>query len=110
VSFIFLAQIIWGLGSGLAYPTWLGLWSINLDRGHESFEWSMYSTLTGLGAAAAAAVGAAIAQLFGFVATFVIIGIMSLAGCFILLGLENARMKPKGKKSYGFLPKEKPEG
>ena len=37
---IYLAEIIYGLGSGLAYPTWLGLWSANLDKGRESFQWS----------------------------------------------------------------------
>ena len=30
---IYLAEMIYGLGSGLAYPTWLGLWSANLDKG-----------------------------------------------------------------------------
>ena len=44
---IYLAEVIYGLGSGLAYPTWLGLWSANLDKGRESFQWSVYSTSTG---------------------------------------------------------------
>ena len=46
VKYIYFAQIVHGLGSGLAYPTWLGLWSTHLDKKHESYEWSMYSTLT----------------------------------------------------------------
>ena len=66
---IYLAQIIYGIGSGLAYPTWLGLWSTNLDKKHESFEWSLYSTLTGAGTALAAVVGATIAQFLGFTFT-----------------------------------------
>lgn len=91
INYIYLAQILYGLGSGLAYPTWLGLWSINLDKGHESFEWSLYSTLTGLGTAATAAIGAAIAEFAGFTYTFIVVGIMSLLGCFILFGLERKR-------------------
>ncbi|MEK6840242.1 MAG: MFS transporter, partial [Nanoarchaeota archaeon] len=35
---IYLAQILYGIGSGLAYPTWLGLWSNHLDKKHESIE------------------------------------------------------------------------
>jgi len=95
IKMIYLAQLIHGIGSGLAYPTWLGLWSINLDRKQESFEWSLYSTLTGLGTAATAAVGAAIAQFIGFKFTFALVGIMSLIGCIILLWLNQKR-----KKSY----------
>ncbi|MFH0956307.1 MAG: MFS transporter [Candidatus Aenigmatarchaeota archaeon] len=98
VSHIYLAEMLLGLGNGLAFPAWLGLWSTNLDKGHESFEWSLYSTLTGLGAAVTAAIGAAIAQFVGFAYTFVMVGIMSLAGCGILLRLEmgkNAKEKVK---------------
>jgi predicted MFS family arabinose efflux permease len=91
VSHIYLAEILLGIGHGLAFPTWLGLWSINLDKGHESFEWSLYSTLTGVGAAVTAAIGAAIAQFVGFSYTFVLVGIMSLAGCGILLRLETRK-------------------
>jgi len=96
IKMIYLAQLIHGIGSGLAYPTWLGLWSINLDRKQESFEWSLYSTLTGLGTAATAAVGAAIAQFVGFKFTFALVGVMSLIGCFILLWLneKNKRIDP----------------
>ncbi|TSC76063.1 MAG: membrane protein [Parcubacteria group bacterium Gr01-1014_31] len=88
VSIIYLAQILYGIGSGLAYPTWLGLWSTNLDKRQESFEWSLYSTLTGFGTAATAVVGAAIAQFIGFTYTFVLVGIMALAGCLVLFTLE----------------------
>jgi MFS family permease len=85
---IYLAQFIYGLGSGLAFPTWLGLWSTNLDRHHESFEWSLYSSVVGLGTAATAAIGAAVAQFIGFKTTFFLVGLMSLAGCGVLLFLE----------------------
>jgi len=96
VTFIYLAQVLHGFGSGLVYPTWLGLWSTHLDKKHESFEWSLYSTLTGLGIAFTATIGAAIAEFVGFVYTFVFVGIMSLISCFILFGLERKnRILPK---------------
>src|SRR3989344_78021 len=96
VTFIYLAQVLHGFGSGLVYPTWLGLWSTHLDKKHESFEWSLYSTLTGLGIAFTATIGAAIAEFVGFVYTFVFVGIMSLISCFILFVLERKnRILPK---------------
>lgn len=89
IYWIYLAELIYGIGSGLAYPSWLGLWSTHLDRRRESFEWSLYSTTVGVGTAVAAAVGGAIAQYVGFIATFVIVGILSLVGCFILIYLRS---------------------
>jgi MFS family permease len=88
---IFLAELIYGIGSGLAYPTWLGLWSVNLDKGKESFQWSLYSTSTGIGMAATGAAGAAIADLTGFTTTFLLAGLMCGLGCLLLFYLENKR-------------------
>jgi DHA1 family quinolone resistance protein-like MFS transporter len=82
---IYLAEVIYGLGSGLAYPTWLGLWSANLDKGRESFQWSVYSTSTGLGTAATGATGAAVASQVGFYATFIMAGLLCLLGCLALI-------------------------
>ena len=93
ISHLYFAQIIAGIGSGFAYPTWLGLWSTHLDKRHESFEWGVYSTLTGLGTAATAAIGAAIAEFFGFTYTFALVGIMALIGCFVLFWLEKKRKR-----------------
>lgn len=91
INYIYVAQIIQGIGAGLAYPTWLGLWSTHLDKKHESFEWSLYSTCTGIGTAITGVAGAAIAQFVGFNYTFALVGIMSLTGGFILFGLERKK-------------------
>lgn len=85
---IYLAELIYGLGSGLAYPTWLGLWTSNLNQGKESFQWSIYSTSTNIGTAAAGTVGAAMANVAGFTTTFLVAGAMCILGCITLLVLE----------------------
>jgi MFS family permease len=103
IKMMFLAQAIYGIGAALAYPTWLGLWSTHLDKHKESFQWSVYSTSAGLGAAFSASVGAAIAQFVGFQTTFAIVGAISLIGCFILLGLEKKiDRKTGGITSYQY--------
>jgi DHA1 family quinolone resistance protein-like MFS transporter len=96
---VYLAEVIYGLGSGLAYPTWLGLWSVNLDRGRESFQWSVYHTSTGVGAAATGAAGAAVASHVGFSATFLLAGLLCILGCLVLLILE--RRSNRREKDYG---------
>ncbi len=95
---LYLAEMLYGIGSGLAYPTWVGLWSLNLNPGRESFEWSVYSTSTGLGTAATAAAGAAIASLAGFTTTFILTGLMCVLGCGILLMLDRESAS-KGRKA-----------
>lgn len=107
IYFIYAAQILYGIGSGLAYPTWLGLWSTNLGRNHESFEWSLYSTLVGLGTAAAATIGAGVAEFVGFQYTFALVGIMSLVGCFILFFLERKKEKTMRTGMYTYPKRRK---
>jgi DHA1 family quinolone resistance protein-like MFS transporter len=93
VYFLFLIQAIYGLGSGLAYPTWLGLWTTHLDKKKESFEWSLYSTITNLGVALTAGIGAVISEFIGFHFTFVFVGIISLVGCAILFNVDRRKHK-----------------
>jgi DHA1 family quinolone resistance protein-like MFS transporter len=99
---IYLAEAVYGLGSGLAYPTWLGLWSANLDKGKEGFQWSVYSTSTGLGTAATGAAGAALASQVGFAATFVSAGLLCLLGCLALIIME--RRAVRAGKDMGMQP------
>src|SRR3989338_9240772 len=88
INYIYMAQVLYGIGSGLAYPTWLGLWSTHLDKKHESFEWSLYSTFLGIGTAITAAIGATIAEFFGFGYTFAMVGVMGVISGFVLFKLE----------------------
>ncbi len=94
---IYMIQIIYGIGAGLAYPAWLGIWSANIDKNHTSFEWSFYYTLIGLGTAMTAAIGAAVAEFIGFNYTFLLVGILSFIGCSLLYMLEKKNVK-KGKE------------
>jgi len=88
---VYIAQCMLGLGNGLAYPSWMSLWNTHLDRHHEGFEWSLYSTLTSLGMAFSAAIGASLAQLVGFQWTFAIMAFLNLCGGAFLLGLWHQR-------------------
>ncbi|PJA89591.1 MAG: hypothetical protein CO137_03450 [Candidatus Magasanikbacteria bacterium CG_4_9_14_3_um_filter_32_9] len=94
---IYFAEFIFGVGSGLAYPTWLGVWSRNLDGQKESFQWSLYSTFVAIGMAISAALGAGIAEFLGFKFTFVFVGLMTMIGCAIVFYLRKT-MKKKRKK------------
>ncbi len=83
----YFAQVLYGIGSGLAYPTWLSLWSTNLDKGKESYEWTLYSTVTSLGVALAGTVGGLIADAYGFPLTFSFVGVLAAIGTLLLFRL-----------------------
>ncbi len=88
VGWVYLAQLIAGIGAGLAYPSWLGLWSTHLDKNRESFEWSFYSTVTGIIGAITAVVGAFVAETYGFHITFLFVIFLALLGVFSTLYLR----------------------
>jgi len=48
IKFIFAAQFIYGVGAATLYPAWLALFTMNVDRKHRGFEWSLWSTGVGL--------------------------------------------------------------
>jgi len=88
VNHIYIIQAIYGVGAGLAYPTWLGLWSTHLDKNHESFEWSLYSTVASFGSAVAAAAGGAMAEFWSFNITFIFAAALCFVGFMFLIYLK----------------------
>jgi len=91
VETIYVAEVILGIGSGLSYPTWISIWNTHLDKHHEGFEWSLYNTITSLGLAFSAAIGAGLVQLIGFQSTFAVMAVLNLIGGIVLLGLWHQR-------------------
>ncbi len=88
VYHIYIAQFLFGVGSALGYPTWLKLWELHLQRGSESFQWTLYSTVISISGAISATVGAAVTQYLGFRITFLIVGVISILSCGVLVFLN----------------------
>ena len=95
VYIIYLAQVISGIGAGVAYPAWLGLWSKYIDQGKESFQWSFYSTLIGVASAVAAPAGGFIADMYGFNALFIVMTVLALIGTFLTLIIQRSLIVDK---------------
>jgi len=85
---VYVLQALYGVGGALAYPTWLKLWQRHLDRAHESFEWTLYSTLVSLMSAGAAVLGGILADTIGFRSTFLVAGVVVALGGAVLIGLK----------------------
>ena len=86
---VYAIQALYGLGSALAYPTWLKLWETHIDKGRESFEWTLYSTVTSMTVALAAVVGGALVEAIGFRETFLVSSVVVATGCAALVYLKN---------------------
>ncbi len=81
---IYLISFIFGVGGALVYPAWTGLFTRNMVKDRESFAWSLSATTMEIGEAAAAVVGALIAERFGFNFLFIFVASLSLVGTFAL--------------------------
>jgi len=90
---VFLLQIILGLAAALANPTWCKMFTRHLDKGEEGVEWSMYDVIVGVGAGLAAALGAFIADIYGFDTVFFIVGIVAAFSAIVLLFLKKELYK-----------------
>lgn len=77
---IYLVQFLHGFGQALSYPSWRVLFTRYLRNENQGFEWGLYDTVTSLGMATAAAVGAYFAEQYSFNVLFLIVSIFSFIG------------------------------
>lgn len=85
VIHLYILQIVYGIGAAFAYPPWLAIFSRNLSRGKEGYEWSVYAFFVNIGTAIAAFFGGVIAQFIGFRFLFLFGFLISCLGFSALL-------------------------
>jgi len=77
---VLLIQAVHGFGAALITPGWCAIFSRHIDRHMEAEEWSIYNSMTSLGAALAGALGGFLAERFGFQMLFLAVGTICIAG------------------------------
>lgn len=82
---IYLIQFLMGIGAAMAFPSWMGLFTRNMEEGKESLVWSLHSTSSEIGSAIAAFLGGVISDKLGFKDLFVFVGLISLLGTFLIV-------------------------
>lgn len=88
-----VVQFLYGVGASMAYPSWNSLWASHTEKGQKGFQWSVYNSIITAGVAITASIGAWLAQVTNFTIVFILTGILSLIGFFILFGLEKKCLK-----------------
>jgi len=84
---VFIVQIVYGVGGAFSYPSWLAIFTRHIDKKEEGFEWSIYFTMTDIGAALTSGLGGLMIAQFGYQPVFAIVGVLSLVGTIFLAGI-----------------------
>lgn len=82
---IYLIQALNGIAFSMIIPAWRAIFTKNIDVGRVCFEWSLDDVGVGIATAISAALGAMIAQRFGFNALFIFIFLVGFSSVLILL-------------------------
>lgn len=86
---IYLIQVLNGLAHSMAVPAWRILFTNHVDKKIIGFEWSLQDVGVGIATASSAAIGATIADVFGFRALFYCMSFVGLLSASILLTIGN---------------------
>ena len=92
---IYVVQFIYGIGASLAYPAWYSIFTSNLSKGQRGYQWSIYSSGVGIGAAITAFLGALLAEKTSFNTVFFIAGVLGMIGLVILCFVTNKEIMKK---------------
>lgn len=88
---IYALQVLNGLAHSMAVPAWRILFTNHIDRRIVGFEWSLEDVGVGIATAASAAIGAYVADRFGFNMLFIAISFFGIVSVVILLVLSRER-------------------
>lgn len=86
---IYLLQIIHAVAMSMIVPSLYAIFTRHIDKGKEAFEWSMDSTVLGIGVGITGALGGIIASRFGFSMIFVTVGILNLIAGVLLFAIKD---------------------
>ncbi len=81
---LYIVQFVLGLFTAFTFPTYMAIFTRNIDKKKEGTEWGVYFTVTDLVSAALAAVGGYIATEQGFPILIVAVVVVSFIGALFL--------------------------
>lgn len=84
---LYLLQALMGVGIAIVAPAWEALYSLALDKGKESSEWSYWNASIGIAASIAALLGGIIVNYYGFKILFVIMATFHFISTLVALSL-----------------------
>jgi len=77
---IYILEFIYAIAMALAMPGWSAIFTRHIDKGKESFDWSIEHVAYSIGTGIAGALSGIIVMRFGFNAVFIIAGVIAIIG------------------------------
>lgn len=84
---LYLLQALFGIGMAIVNPAWEALYSLTLDKGRESSEWSYWNASIGFSMGIAALIGGLIVNNYGFSVLFILMATFHLASALVSYSL-----------------------
>lgn len=91
---LYVVQIIYAVGFAMNYPAWMSLFTRHAEREREGSQWAVWSAVTGIGAAVAAAVGGVIGERYGFSTVLWLVFIVTILGAISLFKIYKPLKAP----------------
>jgi MFS family permease len=104
---LYFVVFLQALAFGLYTPAWSAIFSRHLDKKNYAFDWSLDNTVIGLALGITAFLGAALADVFGFEAIFVVTGVLSFISALILIFVPDLIL-PEVKSESAIIQDHKP--
>jgi DHA1 family quinolone resistance protein-like MFS transporter len=104
MTHIFIAQFLHGLGQALSYPSWRVLFTRYVRQEQAGYEWGIYDTVTSLGIAGAATLGAYFADKYSFSYLFIMVSTFSFLGTGFIMHIFNQEFTCRPK--FHLLPRK----
>ncbi|MFH0987784.1 MAG: MFS transporter [Parcubacteria group bacterium] len=82
---LYALQALLGIGTAGAFPGWYAIFTRHIDESKHGVAWSTHDVLLGIGGAVAAGMGAICVERFGLGLVFNCVGVLVIAGAFMLL-------------------------
>lgn len=77
---LYLVQFLYGLITAMTFPSFMTIFTKNIDQGKEGVEWGVYFTLVDLTSALLAGLGGFIAATYGYYSLIVAVSFLMLIG------------------------------
>lgn len=84
---LYLLQALMGIGGAIVAPAWEALYSLALDKGKESREWSYWNASIGVAASFGAVTGGLIVSYYGFKILFIFMAAFHLISAIVAASL-----------------------
>ncbi len=85
---VYLVQIIYAVGMAMTVSGWQAIFTRHIDKGQEATEWSIDTTVYGIGTGVFGLVGGWVEVHFGFIPIFAGVSAISFVSVIFLLGLK----------------------